>query len=115
MEKETLTMPVQLTSGAINEVKEIRKSQNIQDNLALRLGVKSGGCSGFSYVIGFDEPTEQDEVYTFEGLQITIEKSHLVYLEGITVDFENGLSNRGFTFDNPNAKESCGCGTSFSA
>ncbi|MEL6922408.1 MAG: iron-sulfur cluster assembly accessory protein, partial [Bacteroidota bacterium] len=79
------------------------------------VGVKGGGCSGFSYVLGFDVKKEKDEVYEINGMTVFMEKAHAIYLIGIEIDWMEGLQNRGFTFNNPNAKDTCGCGTSFSA
>lgn len=107
--------PVNLTKGALTELQRIMSEQNIAPDHGLRIGVKGGGCSGFSYILGFDMPKEKDEVYEFEGMKVFMEKSHAMYLIGMEVDFVNGLNNRGFTFNNPNATETCGCGTSFNA
>lgn len=105
---------VDITEGAAVEIKKLRESQNISDDLFLRLGVKSGGCSGFSYVIGFDDVKEDDDQFSIYGIDIVVKKSHLLHLSGITLDYQNGLNNRGFIFDNPNASDTCGCGSSFS-
>ena len=84
-------------------------------DFGLRIGVIGGGCSGFSYMLGFDELKEKDTVYDFEGIRIFMDKAHALYLLGMEIDWLEGLNNRGFIFNNPNAKETCGCGTSFSA
>jgi len=107
--------PVTLTENAVEQLKKIRAHENIAEHLGLRVGVKGGGCSGFSYVLGFDEKKEKDLEFEANGLRIFMEKPHMLYLVGMEIDFVSGLNNRGFTFTNPNAKESCGCGTSFSA
>jgi len=113
---ETLTSsPISLTRGAIDQLHRIRQEQGLPAHYGLRVGVKGGGCSGFSYLLGFDEPKEQDTVYTYEGFHILMDKAHALYLLGMEVDWLEGLNNRGFVFNNPNAKETCGCGTSFSA
>jgi iron-sulfur cluster assembly protein len=110
------TAPIQLTDGAIIELKKILASQpEIPSDYALRVGVKGGGCSGFTYILGFDAIDENDNVFESNGLRVTMNKSHAIYLIGMEVDFIHGLENRGFTFNNPNATSSCGCGTSFSA
>jgi iron-sulfur cluster assembly protein len=96
-------------------LKSIMTEQSISPQYGLRIGVKGGGCSGFSYVLGFDEQKEVDEVFEISGMKVLMEKSHAIYLLGMEIDFVEGLNNRGFSFSNPNAKESCGCGTSFSA
>lgn len=79
----------------------------------LRIGVKGGGCSGLSYVLGFDEKDENDNEYEHEGIPFVMNRSHELYLAGMEIDWENGLNNRGFTFSNPNASSTCGCGSSF--
>lgn len=79
----------------------------------LRIGVKGGGCSGLSYVLGFDKPTSNDNDYETEGIRLVIDKAHELYLAGMEIDWQNGLNNRGFSFSNPNASSTCGCGTSF--
>ncbi len=111
----TTTAPIILTKSAIKQLDKIRTDQNLDDNHGLRVGVKGGGCSGFSYVLGFDVQKEKDEVFEIEGMKVLMEKSHGIYLIGMEIDWHEGLNNRGFTFSNPNAEETCGCGTSFSA
>ncbi len=108
-------IPVKLTEGAIAEVQSLMKEKNVPEGYGLRLGVKGGGCAGFSYILGFDNEKEKDNVYEVEGLKVVIEKAHELYLDGTELDFLNGLENRGFIFNNPNADETCGCGSSFSA
>lgn len=103
-----------LTPQAVKEVRRLITEQN-NPKLALRVGVKGGGCSGFTYAMGFDsEQREMDVVFEQEEIRILCDpKSHL-YLDGITIDFKNDLTDGGFRFINPNAKGSCGCGSSFS-
>lgn len=108
-------MPINLTEGAVRELNRIREEQHISLEHGLRVGVKGGGCSGFSYVLGFDLQKENDEVHEIRGLKVFMQKSHALYLLGMEIDWVEGLNNRGFSFNNPNAKETCGCGTSFSA
>jgi iron-sulfur cluster assembly protein len=117
MSSETINniQPIKLTSGAIIQLKRIIEEQNVPSNYGLRVGVKGGGCSGFTYVLGFDEQKEKDEVYTINDMKVLMEKSHAIYLLGMEIDWQEGLNNRGFTFNNPNATSTCGCGTSFSA
>jgi iron-sulfur cluster assembly accessory protein len=107
------TAPVQLTTSAIIEIKNLMQADNFDATQHLRFGVKGGGCSGMSYVLGFDTPTENDQHFTIEGIPCIIEKAHNMYLLGMQVDWQNGLNNRGFTFTNPNASSTCGCGSSF--
>jgi iron-sulfur cluster assembly protein len=109
------TAPISLTSGAIDQLNHIRQQENIPADYCLRVGVKGGGCSGFSYVLGFDLPQESDDKFFIGNLEVIMNKAHAIYLLGMQVDFVSGLDNRGFTFENPNASSTCGCGTSFSA
>ena len=107
--------PIQLSDNAVKELLRIKTDQNIPDDHGLRVGVKGGGCSGFSYILGFDQRKEQDDVFQINGLTVFIEKAHALYLVGMQIDWIDGLNNRGFSFSNPNATETCGCGTSFAA
>lgn len=109
------TLPIILTNDAVDQLKQIRAAEKIPADHALRIGVKGGGCSGFSYILGFDTQKEADELYEINGIPVVMQRAHAIYLLGMEIDFVNGLNNRGFTFSNPNAKETCGCGTSFSA
>jgi iron-sulfur cluster assembly accessory protein len=106
--------PVKLTSGAISELKRLMGEPDFDASQYLRVGVKGGGCSGLSYVLGFDAREEDDEIYAIEGIPVVMKKAHGIYLFGIEVNFEEGLNARGFTFRNPNASSTCGCGSSFS-
>lgn len=112
---DTKTQPITLTDGAVKQLKRIKEDQNIPAEFGLRVGVKGGGCSGFSYVLGFDEIKENDEIYEVNGMTVLMEKAHGIYLIGMEIDWVEGLNNRGFSFNNPNASDTCGCGTSFSA
>ena len=112
MEIVTIT-PVTLTDGAINELKRVMAEPGFDNTQLLRLGVKGGGCSGMTYILGFDKKTENDLEFDIEGISCIMNKSHELYLTGMQVDWVNGLNNRGFTFQNPNASKTCGCGTSF--
>ncbi len=111
----TQTSPVILSAEAVEELKKIKTEQDIANDMMLRIGVKGGGCAGFSYILGFDSKKENDEEYVFEDMPVIIDKSHLMYLAGMQLDYHIGLNNRGFVFENPNATKTCGCGTSFSA
>lgn len=107
---------ITLTPGATQEVKRLIEKEQ-KPNLGLRIGVKGGGCSGFSYVLSLDEatPKQYDSVFEQDGVKVLVDaKSHL-YLDGMTIDFKNALMGGGFEFHNPLAKKSCGCGSSFSA
>ncbi|HUN86102.1 MAG TPA: iron-sulfur cluster assembly accessory protein [Terracidiphilus sp.] len=82
----------------------------------LRLGVKGGGCSGLSYAMEFDShPRERDRIFEFDGVRVFIDPKSFVYLQGMTLDYEETLMRQGFNFINPNSTRSCGCGSSFSA
>ncbi len=105
--------PVSLTEGAIIEIKRLMGEPSFDQNQVLRVGVKGGGCSGMTYILGFDLPTDEDEHFVIEGIPCVMNKSHQLYLYGMEVDWQGGLNSRGFTFSNPNASKTCGCGTSF--
>ena len=107
--------PIKLTDSAVVQLRKIKEEQGIPEEFGLRVGVKGGGCSGFSYILGFDKKKDKDEEYLVSGLRVYMEKTHGLYLLGMEIDWYDGLNNRGFVFNNPNAKESCGCGSSFSA
>ncbi len=106
--------PISFTEGAKNELMRLIKTLSISEEQGLRIGVKGGGCSGMSYLLAFDNKEDDDSVYLTEGIKVLIKKAHLMYLVGMQVDWEDGLNNKGFTFSNPNAASTCGCGESFS-
>ena len=108
-----MTTPVKLTEGAIAEVRRLMTADNFDKTQVLRVGVKGGGCSGMTYILGFDHSTENDQPFEIAGIPCVMDKSHEIYLYGMEVDWQDGLNNRGFTFRNPNASSTCGCGTSF--
>jgi iron-sulfur cluster assembly protein len=110
-------MPITLTEKAASEIKRIMDDQKLEDGTRLRVGVTGGGCSGFSYALGFDKAIDEakDSQYEQHGVDIVVDKKSALYLDGATVDFYEGLERRGFTFDNPNAVRTCGCGSSFQA
>ena len=106
---------LQLTPGAVKEVKRLIQTQNKGD-VALSVGVKGGGCSGLTYTMSFQtEIGPHDQVFEVEGVRVVVDAKSALYLQGTTLDFIDSLQESGFKFINPNAKESCGCGTSFSA
>ncbi len=114
-EKQELTgEPVTLTERASKQVKAVIEKEGLDDNLYLRVAVEGGGCSGLSYKLGLDYRTEDDVAFENFGVEVIVASKHLMYLEGIEIDYPDGLDARGFTFDNPNSVEDCGCGTSFS-
>lgn len=106
---------ISITEKATEEVRRIIDEQKLPDGTALRVGVKGGGCSGFSYTLGFDDQvSETDQVSDHEGIKIVCDPKSFLYLNGTQLDFEDNLMGRGFKFQNPNAAKSCGCGESFS-
>ena len=112
--------PVTLTDRALAEVRRIVANKQIPAHFGLRVGVKGGGCSGMSYVLGFDKAREHDLTFEIAGetdapVTVFMDKRHGLYLLDTTVDYHDGLDARGFVFDNPNATATCGCGSSFSA
>lgn len=108
-------MAIGLSGRAIKEVRRIIDEQNLPDGTALRVGVKGGGCSGFSYTLGFDDQQKAtDQVTEIDGVRMLCDPKSFLYLNGTEVDFEESLMGRGFKFTNPNASKSCGCGESFS-
>lgn len=106
--------PISFSEGAIHEINRLMNEADFDRSQMLRIGVKGGGCSGLSYVLGFDQKKENDAEYGFEGLVFVIDRAHELYLYGMEIDWQGGLNSRGFTFQNPNATKTCGCGTSFS-
>ena len=117
-------MAITLTEVAAREVASVigqqveaaRKNGEDAKKLFLRVGVRGGGCSGFSYSLDLtDSKTENDESWTQEGVEVICDSKSLLYLEGTTIDFRDELMGRGFVFNNPNATSTCGCGSSFSA
>jgi iron-sulfur cluster assembly protein len=104
---------ISLTPSAISEIKRLIATQNITEGQGLRLGVKGGGCAGFTYLLDFDNQQADDLVYEVEGVKILVNPMHELYLAGTEVHFEAGLNNRGFIYRNPNASKTCGCGESF--
>ncbi len=106
---------ITMTAPATEKVKELIAAEN-QPELMLRVGVRPGGCSGFSYEMFFtDEVDELNDIVTdFDGVKVAVDRQSLAYLEGATVDFADGLQGAGFKINNPNVSRSCGCGQSFS-
>ncbi len=111
---ETLmTLPVNFTQGAIKQINKLMAEPGFDKTQFLRIGVKGGGCSGLSYILGFDHKQEADVEFELSNIHCIMNKAHEIYLYGMEIDWQNGLNNRGFTFKNPNASKTCGCGTSF--
>lgn len=106
---------LEVTNKAIAEIKKILSENKLTaETHGLRLGVKGGGCSGLIYSLAFDENTrENDKIIELDGVRLFVDPKSLFYLGGTTLDFSDGLSGRGFVFNNPNAAKTCGCGSSF--
>ena len=107
--------PIRLSDRAAEEIQALMSTKDIPEGYGLRVGVRGGGCSGMSYVLGFDRRREHDAEFAIGGITIFMDKRHGLYLMGTQIDFHDGLDARGFTFENPNATSTCGCGSSFGA
>jgi iron-sulfur cluster assembly protein len=105
---------IEVTPKAVTKIREAFAREGVSGGL--RLGVLGGGCSGLSYQFKFDpKPRVTDKVYDFGDVQVYVDPKSLIYLDGMTLDWQDSLIYSGFHFENPHAKKSCGCGTSFSA
>lgn len=117
MQSKTVIMnangPVNFNEGAVRELKMLMNDEKFTPGNVLRIGVKGGGCSGLSYMLGFDEPKPEDNSFEANGLPYIVNPAHEMYLAGMTIEWHDGLDSRGFKFVNPNASSTCGCGTSF--
>jgi iron-sulfur cluster assembly accessory protein len=109
-------MPITVTEKAAGEVKRIIEEQQFKEKVYLRLRVVGGGCSGFQNKLDLDLNVNEklDEVYEFHGIPVVVDKRSLMYLENAEVNFHDDLNRRGFSINNPSAKSTCGCGSSFS-
>ena len=115
-EEEEFPPLLKFTPVAIEEVKQILKEQEMPEDTVLRVKILGGGCAGFQYHMGLEEeagPT--DDVTEMDGVTVAVDEFSAQYLDGVTVDFVESIAGRGFTFDNPNAQSTCGCGSSFNA
>lgn len=111
-------MAITLTEKAADEIKGIIQQQNLPaEQTRLRVGVKGGGCSGFSYMLDLtEEPVgDSDEEMDSQGVRIVIDQKSALYLDGTEIDFKDEVMGKGFVFKNPNATSTCGCGSSFTA
>ena len=110
-------MPIVLSETAAREIKTIIEQQELDaENIRLRVGVKGGGCSGFSYLLDLTEQSrDTDEQFEQHGVQIVCDPKSYLYLNGTSIDFKDEIMGRGFVFNNPNATNTCGCGSSFQA
>ena len=105
--------PLHFSPQAVKEISRLMNEPGFDKNNFLRIGVKGGGCSGLSYILGFDSRKEADQLFESDGLSFIMNPSHGLYLTGMQIHWEDGLNARGFSFNNPNASKTCGCGTSF--
>jgi len=105
---------ISITPKAIEQIRSISSVENADGTKGLRLAVTGGGCSGLSYKIEFGEPKVKDNVLEFGEVKVLIDPKSIIYLKGIVLDYKDGLNGKGFVFENPNAKNTCGCGESFS-
>ncbi len=110
-------MPIQLSETAAREIRTIIEQQELDaEKTRLRVGVKGGGCSGFSYLLDLTEQQrDTDELFEEHGIKVVCDPKSYLYLNGTNIDFKDEIMGRGFVFNNPNANSSCGCGSSFSA
>lgn len=105
---------IDVTEKAISHISSMLESERKNESDVLRVSVIGGGCSGFSYKIEFAPLKEKDNVLDFQNFKIAIDPKSSIYLKGVQLDFQDGLNGKGFVFQNPNAKNTCGCGESFS-
>ena len=116
MELTEKKLSIEVTEKAVAKVKRFMEDENKPDAI-VRVGVRGGGCSGLSYVLQFEDAATigmMDLVLEKDGVRIVVDKKSVLYLAGTILDYEDGLSGKGFTFKNPNARQACGCGESFS-
>ena len=114
LDKPIMNDEITLTVKAARQVAKVKSENNIPESHGLRLGVKGGGCSGLSYVLGFDEKAkENDKIMQIQGVTVFVDPKSLFYLSGTVLDFSVGLNGKGFVFNNPQATKTCGCGSSF--
>jgi len=116
IESKANTCPITVTEGAANEVKRIIADNNFTEKVYLRVRVQGGGCSGFQNKLDLDQNFNEktDNLFDVHGIQVVVDKRSMIYLEGATIDFHNDLNKRGFSVTNPQAKSTCGCGSSYS-
>ncbi len=106
---------IKISENAAKRIQQLKSEENLEDSVSIRVKVQRGGCSGFSYKLDFDKnlDADKDKVFQDHGVSIVIDSQSLLYLVGMTLDYEGGLNGAGFVFSNPNATKTCGCGTSF--
>ena len=107
-------LTIKITSDAVNHIRSFGKIEG-KDKTNLRVAVKGGGCSGLTYVLELAEnPSHNEKVISENGMELYVDKKSYIFLAGTTLEYQGGLNGKGFVFHNPNAKTTCGCGTSFS-
>jgi iron-sulfur cluster assembly protein len=119
--EETLILPtapegmLSLSPPAVTKARQLLEQQGSPVDMFLRVGVKGGGCSGFSYVLEFDRDVDPkyDRRLDFDGVKVVVDRKSLLFLAGTTLDYTGDLLGQGFEFKNPNVNKTCGCGTSF--
>jgi iron-sulfur cluster assembly protein len=105
---------IRITPRAVEEVRRIREENKVPETFSLRVGVKGGGCSGFTYVLLFDDQSKEgDHVFDISGVKVVVDPKSLFFISGTELDFSDGLNGKGFVFNNPQATRTCGCGSSF--
>lgn len=105
---------IQISETAVKKIKNLKDEESRPDTDFLRVRVKKGGCSGFSYKLDFDsQVADGDKEFVHEGIKVVVDKESLLYLIGMVLSYEGGLNGQGFVFSNPNATKTCGCGSSF--
>lgn len=115
-ESKTNSCPITVTESAASEVKRIIADNGFTEKVYLRVRVQGGGCSGFQNKLDLDQNynDKTDTLFDIHGIQVVVDKRSMIYLEGATIDFHNDLNKRGFSVSNPQAKSTCGCGSSYS-
>ena len=107
-------LTIKISSDAVNHIRSFGKIEG-KDKTNLRVAVKGGGCSGLTYVLELAEnPSDNEKVISENGMELYVDKKSYIFLAGTTLEYQGGLNGKGFVFHNPNAKTTCGCGTSFS-
>ena len=114
-ERSKAPLTIHISTKAADHVKHFAKVEGVEGEFGIRVGVKGGGCSGLTYVLSLDnESRPEDKVIEENGVRIFVDKKSYIFLAGTTLDYSDGLNGKGFEFHNPQAKTTCGCGTSFS-
>ena len=104
---------ITVSDKAVSKIKEILDSEQKSDGF-IRVGIKGGGCSGFTYVLDIEEKQKEgDQLYNFDNVKVLVDSKSIIYLAGTELDYTDGLNGAGFVFNNPNAQRTCGCGNSF--